>query len=113
MLTAVYFMAGQVGWAQVPPAPPPDGWHLILLCWLTFASIVLCLILWNHGVRHLGVVVATMYLNLVPIVSLVILAIMGVEPSLVQMLGAALVICGILYSEFLQYRYRRRRALSV
>jgi drug/metabolite transporter (DMT)-like permease len=113
MLIAVYFMAGQVGWAQVPPATPPDAWYLVLLCWLTFASIVLCLILWNYGVRHLGVVVATIYLNLVPIVSLVILAIMGVEPSLVQMLGAALVICGIFYSEFLQYRYRRRRAFPV
>jgi drug/metabolite transporter (DMT)-like permease len=111
MLTAVYLLAGQAGWAQVPPALPPDGWHLALLCWLTFVSIVLCLILWNYGVQHLGVVIATMYLNLVPIVAIVILAIMGVVPSLVQMIGAALVISGILYSEYLQYRRRRRRRI--
>jgi drug/metabolite transporter (DMT)-like permease len=109
MLAAVYLLAGQVGWAQVPPALPPDGWHLTLLCWLTFASIVLCLILWNYGVQNLGVVVATMYLNLVPVVALGILSIMGIRPSLPQVIGAGLVILGILYSELLQYRHHRGR----
>ncbi|HWT97441.1 MAG TPA: DMT family transporter [Terriglobales bacterium] len=111
MLLGVYLAAGKVGWAQIPPAMPPDAWHVVLLCWLTFASIVLCVLLWNYGVRQVGVVVATMYLNLVPIVALAILAIMGTIPSLQQVLGAALVILGILYSEWQQYRHRRRQAL--
>jgi drug/metabolite transporter (DMT)-like permease len=112
MLLGVYIAAGEIGWAQMPPAAPPDAWHVILLCWLTFASIVLCVLLWNYGVRQVGVVVATMYLNLVPIVALGILAIMGTIPSLQQALGAALVILGILYSEWQQYRHRRRQALA-
>jgi drug/metabolite transporter (DMT)-like permease len=112
MLLGVYLAAGQVGWAQIPPPPPPDAWHVILLCWLTFASIVLCVLLWNYGVRNVGVVVATMYLNLVPIVALGILALTGVIPSLQQMTGAALVILGILFSEIQQYRARRRQAIA-
>jgi drug/metabolite transporter (DMT)-like permease len=112
MLLGVYLAAGQVGWAQIPPPPPPDAWHVILLCWLTFASIVLCVLLWNYGVRNVGVVVATMYLNLVPIVALGILALTGVMPSLQQMTGAALVILGILFSEIQQYRARRRQPIA-
>lgn len=112
MLLGVYVVASRIGWAQMPPPPPPDAWHVVLLCWLTFASIVLCVLLWNYGVRHVGVVVATMYLNLVPIVALGILAVMGTIPTLQQVLGAALVIIGILYSEWQQYRHRRLQALA-
>jgi drug/metabolite transporter (DMT)-like permease len=112
MLLGVYLAAGGIGWAQLPPAAPPDTWHLVLLAWLTFASIVLCVLLWNYGVRHAGVVVATMYLNLVPIVSLAILALMGTAPNLMQVTGAALVIIGILYSEWLQYQHRRYLAVT-
>ncbi len=112
MLMAIYLLAGQVGWAQVPPALPPDGWHLTLICWLTFASIVLCLVLWNYGVQQVGVVIATMYLNLVPVVALGILTLMGIVPSLQQIAGAALVILGILYSELQQYRHRRSHAAT-
>jgi drug/metabolite transporter (DMT)-like permease len=112
MLLGVYIAASQIGWAQMPPPPPPDAWHVLLLCWLTFASIVLCVLLWNYGVRQVGVVVATMYLNLVPIVALGILALTGSPPSLQQICGAALVILGILFSEVQQYRARRRVALA-
>src|SRR5262249_42711324 len=87
MLLGVYLLAGQIGWAHMPPASPPDLWHVVLLCWLTFASIVLCVLLWNYGVREVGVVVATMYLNLVPIVALGILTVMGTAPSLQQLVG--------------------------
>jgi drug/metabolite transporter (DMT)-like permease len=111
MLLGVYVAASQIGWAQMPPSPPPDAWHVILLCWLTFASIVLCVLLWNYGVRNVGVVVATMYLNLVPIVALGILSLTGTIPSFQQMLGAALVILGILFSELQQFRDRRRRTV--
>ena len=86
---------------------------LALLAWLTFASIVLCVLLWNYGVRQAGIVVATMYLNLVPIVALAILAWMGSMPSLLQIIGAALVILGIFYSEWQQYRQRRQQAMAV
>ena len=113
MLLGVYLAAGKAGWAQIPPPSPPDAWHVVLLCWLTFASIVLCVLLWNYGVRQAGVVVATMYLNLVPVVALGILALMGSLPSLQQVIGAALVILGILYSEWQQYRHRQRQAIAV
>jgi len=113
MLIGIYLAAGQIGWAQVPPASPPDAWHVMLLLWLTFASIVLCVLLWNYGVRQVGVVVATMYLNLVPIVALGILTLMGTRPSLQQLTGAALVILGILYSEWQQYRHRQRAVMTV
>jgi drug/metabolite transporter (DMT)-like permease len=111
MLLGVYVAASRIGWAQMPPAAPPDAWHVVLLCWLTFASIVLCVLLWNYGVRQVGVVVATMYLNLVPITALGILTLMGSTPSLQQLVGAALVILGILYSEWQQYRHRRQQVV--
>jgi drug/metabolite transporter (DMT)-like permease len=113
MLLGSYLVAGGTGWAQIPPPMAPDAWHLALLAWLTFASIVLCVLLWNYGVRHAGIVIATMYLNLVPIVSLAILAWMGSLPSLLQIIGAALVILGILYSEWQQYRQRRQQVIAV
>ncbi len=75
----------------------------------TFGAIVIGVYLWNFGVSHLGVVVASMYLNLIPIVAVLIAMGFGYRPRMEQLLGGVLVLGGVVLA---QYGPRFRRAPS-
>lgn len=87
------------------------AWHAIgsldltLMALLSYGVIVTAVILWNNGVARLGLPMASLYLNLVPAVTLAILTAMGIPPSLSQVLGAVLVMAGILMAQL----WNRRR----
>lgn len=94
-----YFLARQLGWAQAVPAWP-EGWDLGIFLWMIAGSVVVGLLLWNFGVAKTNLVIASLYLNLAPIIAIAILAMSGEPPRLGQMAGGALVIGGVAWCEW-------------
>ncbi len=107
-LTIGYFLARELGWAHSAPAMPA-GWDLGIFLWVIGGVVVVGLLLWNFGVAKTGVVVASLYTNLVPVIAVTLLAIGGHPPTLAQIAGGALVIGGVAWSE---WRLLRARAAA-
>ena len=106
-LSVVYLTAAVLGTAHFPPPMPASYTDLCLMLWLTLVLVAAGVFLWNYGVKRSGVVVASLYLNLTPIVAITILAIWGgTAPNWQQMVGGALVIAGILYAEIRMMKSR-------
>lgn len=75
------------------------GLDISLMALLAYGVIVIAVVMWNNGVARLGLPLASLYLNLIPAVTLAILMIMGIPPSLGQVSGAVLVVAGILIAQ--------------
>lgn len=88
-LAAAHRGALHADWAA---APLRDAGIFALL---TVGSLVLGVLLWNAGVRRLGLVYCALHLNLVPIVALGVGYALGYEPGAAQIAGAVLVIAGV------------------
>lgn len=65
---------------------------------MTICGGVLSYLFWNAGIAKLGPAKAAIFLNLVPITSIVIAAFEGVPPNQVQMIGAIIVIVAVTFS---------------
>lgn len=64
---------------------------------MTVCGGVLAYLFWNEGIARLGASEAAIFLNLVPITSMVIAAFEGLPPNHAQLLGAALVIGAVTF----------------
>jgi drug/metabolite transporter (DMT)-like permease len=74
---------------------PISGWGALLYSGLL--ALVLAYFFWYRGVRVLGPTRTAMYSNLQPVVALIVAWIaLGEQPTLVQVLGAAAIMCGLL-----------------
>ncbi|WP_374377158.1 DMT family transporter [Dongia sp.] len=98
-LAVIFAAAVLLGAAQFPPAMPDNGVDWLVFGWMTIVLVAIGVYLWNFGVKRTGVVVASLYLNLVPVVSISIFALSGTKPTVMQIIGGVLVIAGILMSE--------------
>lgn len=98
-IVLVYLAAVALGAAQASPPLPRTGEDIALFVWMVLASVVLGLLLWNFGVRRVGVVVASLVLNLVPVVAIAITAALGTPPTTLQLVGGALVIAGVMQTQ--------------
>jgi drug/metabolite transporter (DMT)-like permease len=98
-----YLLARQLGWAHAAPAVPQD-WDIGIFVWMIAGSVVIGLLLWNFGVSKVGIVLASIYLNLAPIVAIGLLALGGQRPTWTQIAGGALVIGGVAWSEWRMLR---------
>ena len=58
---------------------------------------VLSYLFWNAGIAKLGPAKTAIFINLVPVTTIVIATIEGLPPNLAQMLGAVIVICAVSY----------------
>jgi len=103
-LTIVYLVVAALGGAVFPPPPPRSGEDLLILLWLVLALVSFGVVLWNFGVKRSGVVTASLYLNLTPIIAILILSLGGTTPNLQQVIGGAMVILGILWAELATMR---------
>jgi drug/metabolite transporter (DMT)-like permease len=87
--------ATALGWADVPSV---DGlqlsWHALLYVGLVSSAIAV--LAFNHGVRVLGTVTATAFLNFVPVSVLLISLATGKPPALNELIGMAMVIAALL-----------------
>ena len=98
-LAVILAVAVLLGAAQFPPAMPDNTVDWLVFAWMTVVLVAFGVYLWNFGVKRTGVVVASLYLNLVPVVSISIFALSGTKPTAMQIAGGVLVIAGILMSE--------------
>ena len=78
------------------PLPGPRVGGLLLA--LSLGGGLAAYYLWNAGVRKIGAGPASVFINLVPVVSMLISTAMGVPPTVWQLLGAAIVIGAVSFS---------------
>ncbi|HVZ02504.1 MAG TPA: DMT family transporter [Dongiaceae bacterium] len=104
VLTAIYLLVAAFGGVPFPPPAPPTATDWLVLLWLVLALVSVGVLLWNFGVKRSGVVTASLYLNLTPIVAILILALGGTAPNAQQMIGGGMVILGILWAELATMR---------
>jgi drug/metabolite transporter (DMT)-like permease len=107
-ITAVTFTASaaiqivvllSAGWAKLISLPPmPDGRDIALLGGVVLAGVVIGPWLWNVGVRRAGVVLASVYMNLVPIFGIAIATAIGSHPTWPQLAGASLIVVGVAWA---------------
>ena len=95
----VYAGAILLNAAPWPVAPPRSALDVGLMLWMVAMAVIAGLIFWNHGVRKLGIVITSLYLNFVPVFAILIVTLMGTPPRLVQLLGGALVLIGLVQSQ--------------
>jgi drug/metabolite transporter (DMT)-like permease len=112
-LTVLYLVLCVTGQSTFPPAWPQAAIEGFSLFWYILTVMVLGVVLWNAGVRAVGVVTASLYINLTPMVTIAILVLVqGAQPTGQQLAGGALVLLGIVYSEWRILQARRLLALS-
>lgn len=100
-LIALYLVLCATGVTAFPPPLPQRSIEAYSLLWYIVTVMVIGVVLWNAGVRAVGVVTASLYNNLTPVVAIVILVVLqGAQPTLLQIIGGALVLGGIVYSEW-------------
>ena len=103
LMVAGYVALLLLGVAGGPPEVTPIDVGLLLF--IAGGSVVGGLFLWNYGVSRLGVLVAAMYTNLMPVVAIGVGMGMGADARPGQLVGGALVIAGVV-----QAQVRRRSA---
>jgi drug/metabolite transporter (DMT)-like permease len=100
---AVFLIAAGLGVSHFPTRPPSH--ILALLAFVTIGSTLIGVLCWNFAVDRLGVIIASLYLNLLPVVGMMTAAAIGHPPTAMQLIGGAIVIAGIAQ---LQLRRLRR-----
>lgn len=106
---AVYLVAALAGSADLPPGAPTGLLDIGFFAWMTIMAVIAGLLGWNYGVRQLGVVVASLFLNFVPVFTILITTLQGRPPTTSQLLGGALVLAGVLQSQLRHLPWWRRR----
>jgi len=94
-------LAGQISF----PAVRLEASHVATLLWIGVAGTGVGLVAWNAAVNRLGVPIAALYLNLIPLFAIAIAAACGAPVTWLQIAGGLLVIAGVL-----QMQIRRLRA---
>ncbi len=101
----VFVVAAGFDAAHVPARPPNQ--ILALLLFITLGSTLTGVLCWNFAVARLGVIIASLYLNLLPVIGMITAAAIGHPPTAMQLVGGAIVITGIAQ---LQLRRLKRAA---
>jgi drug/metabolite transporter (DMT)-like permease len=107
MIIAFYLIAGLLGFASLTPGPPRGALDIGLVLWIAVGGVAFAMVFWNYGVQRLGLVVACLFLNLMPIITIVVLALMGQAPTWLQLAGTALVVLGLLQAQLRSLPVRR------
>jgi drug/metabolite transporter (DMT)-like permease len=105
-LVAINVLTIAMGWSALPsPAEILSvGWQL---AYFVVFTVVLGVIGFNNGVRHLGALNAMLMLNLIPVIVFAIEAALGRSFAAIEIGGAALVIGALVANNL----YLRRRAV--
>ncbi len=75
----------------VLPSPTALGW----LAWITLAATLAGGVLWNYGVSRIGIILVSLYLNLIPLFGIMTAAAFGTYPTWLQVAGCVLVVVGV------------------
>ncbi|MCC7046981.1 MAG: EamA family transporter [Alphaproteobacteria bacterium] len=98
-LWAIYLAAWALG---IAPTPRPFGaaaaWAMMV--WVGFGGTGIAIWFWNYGASRLGTTIATVNLNLVPVIAVLTSTLLGHYPTMPQLAGGAVVIAGVLWVQF-------------
>lgn len=75
------------------PNVPIGAWGAI--AFMAFFTSVLGYLWWNKGIKEIGAGKTSLFFNLVPVVTMMISFATGISISIIQLLGAALVMLGV------------------
>jgi drug/metabolite transporter (DMT)-like permease len=96
-----------VVWATVGiewPARAPTLAEVGMMGWIGVLGVAVAVLLWNTGVSLVGVPVASLFANSAPVFAIGLAALMGREPSWMQLVGGAVVLGGIAQLQIRQMR---------
>ena len=94
VIAPIYVALVTVGIAEIPATVPATP-ALVLLAWMIGAVTLLGGVLWNYGVSRIGIIVTSLYLNLIPLFGILTAAAFGSYPTGQQLVGCALVVVGV------------------
>lgn len=96
-----------------PPVAFADtgGWALFV--WSSLAISIMGTLCWNIGVAHVGIVIATMFLNMIPMVAVLVSMLFGVEPRIEQLVGGLIVIVAVVQAQLRTFLAKRRGTPAV
>lgn len=104
LLTAA---AGVGGLVQIRIDLAPE--FLLPVIYTGTVPIALGNFLWHFGVSRIGIAVASMYTNLIPVTAaLVAFVWIGTRPTAYQLIGGVLIVAGVLYAQVTAIRGERR-----
>ena len=87
------------------PTSWPDGRTMMMILWMGVGAAGIAVVLWNFGVSHVGVPVASIFGNLAPVFSVLIAySFFGASLSVQQLAGGAIILAGILRMQWLRLR---------
>ena len=103
-------VATAVGYIETPtPVAVLAGWPV--LTYLAIPAGLIAVLAWNQGNQILGPLNGTLFMNLVPITTFTIMAIVtGTLPTAAAMVGALLVIAGLLINNLFTRRAMKKAA---
>jgi drug/metabolite transporter (DMT)-like permease len=104
-LAAIY--AGGLGAGALPAPPVPGTGDAWMLAFIVVGPVLIGAIGWNVAVRHLGIVLCSIALNLMPVVAVIAGMPFGYKPTFEQLGGGVIVLAGIVYAQLMQARARR------
>ena len=106
-LVGLYAMIGAAGAIGVAEFHIDLSLEPVLL--LIFAGAISVAVgnsLWHFGVSRVGVMIAAMYNNLIPVVAGLVAYWAGTKPTVAQLVGAAVIIAGVLYAQVMASRHK-------
>jgi len=83
--------------------------EIVLVLYLGAGPVSVALFTWHWGLSRIGVTIASIYSNLVPIVVVLISMLEGKQPTTGHIVGGILIICGVLIAQLWPMLYRRLR----
>jgi len=110
-LYAVSIVGAVCGWVEV--RIDVSTLPLLLVVFCGAVSVAVGNFLWHFGVSRVGVTIAAMYNNLIPVVAVVIAYWAGTQPSPLQLVGGAVIIAGVLFAQLMALRRRPGQAAAV
>src|SRR3546814_8890877 len=106
-MTLVTLAAGAAGIVELKVDLAPE--FLLPVIYIGTVPIAIGNYLWHFGVGRIGIAVASMYTNLIPVTAaLVAFVWVGTHPTLNQLVGAVVIIAGVLYAQLAALRAGRQ-----
>ena len=90
LITVALFTSNPVSLSSIPIG----AWGSI--AFMAFFTSVLGYLWWNQGIKEIGAGKTSLFFNIVPVVTMIISFVVGTPITIFQMIGALLVISGVL-----------------
>lgn len=103
LVCAVIWATGGIDWPNEMPSVADIG----MLAWISVLGVAVAVVLWNTGVSMVGLPVASLFSNSAPVFAIGVAALMGIEPSWLQIVGGIVVMAGIAQLQLRQMRRAR------